>query len=692
MPTGYLVTPGVDGDLTQELSIGGAYTAFTTDQALGSGEWAWTGNYFTTDYYNETEPGEYFLATDGNIYFVPDLGPVTAIISAEVVTAPEYSPLNKVQGTNNDDLIDDTYVDNNGDSVDSGEGTGPGGFGDDVFGKKGDDEIYSGLGDDTVEGGSGNDEIYGGTGNDILLGDGQASSTESFNWFAAGTDGADLSAGVDQNTGDIDVSVSFTNDGNNNPDFELRTESQTYVGTGESQTEYSALYLFGNGGGATSTTTIEFAAATGADVEDEVENVMFRINDVDFASGNHLDLVSVTATDANGDPVDVTFTVSPNGANTDTVSGNTVTAGNSSESELDAAGSILVEIDGPVQEIVISYANGLGGTQAIWVSDIFFDTVAAQDGNDTIDGEEGDDELYGGGGDDILIGNVGADEMYGQDDDDTLYVAQGDSAYGGAGDDTFILTDLAEAGTDAIFITGNEGGETLGDTLALGDVVDYSTLNLTVDTPDEKEGTVELLDGTLVSFTNIENIICFTPGTYISTAHGARLIETLQVGDLIVTRDNGLQPLRWIGQRTVSGIGRFAPISLDPSLLQDADAPVLVSPQHRMLWSGYRAQMMFGESEVLVAARHLLDHPAVSRVPSQTVTYMHLMFDRHEVIYANGAPTESFFPGDNALSALTRQSREQMFSVFPDLRSHSAAFGDTARLCLKPHEAQVLAA
>jgi len=184
MPSGYLITLGLDNELRPEVSISGGYTAFTTARSLGTGEWAWTGTFFGTNYYNETEPGEYFLATNGSIYFVPDYGAVSNLTDAQVVTAQPFSAANKVQGTNNDDVIDDTYVDNNGDSVDSGDGTGPGGFGDEVYAKKGDDTVDSGQGDDLVYGGAGNDTIYGGTGDDTLYGDGQGGSNESLNWFA----------------------------------------------------------------------------------------------------------------------------------------------------------------------------------------------------------------------------------------------------------------------------------------------------------------------------------------------------------------------------------------------------------------------------------------------------------------------------------------------------------------------------
>ncbi|WP_372573208.1 Hint domain-containing protein [Ruegeria jejuensis] len=687
MPDGYLVTLGADLALSNGDGISDPLTSFVTDQSLGAGEWTFTGTYLTTNYVDETEPGEYFLAQDGNVYFVPDLGPVTTITTAVTLDPPAYEPSTSVEGTDGDDTIDDTYTDADGDQINDAVNDA-----DLVHGFAGDDEISSLAGDDTIFGGSGNDTVFGGASEDEIYGDGQTGGTESLSWIAEGADEADISAGFTQNTGDIDVSVSFANDGNNNPTFTVESDDQQYVASGESFDDDSSLALFGNGDGDTSTTSIDFAAAADADVQGEVENVTFRINDIDFFGGNHRDVVTVEAFDANGDPVPVTLTATPNGANTDVVSGNTVTAGDALEDPDDATGSVLVEIAGPVAQIQISYGNALNGTQGINLSDVFFDTIPNPDGNDDLDGGAGSDTLVGGGGDDVLSGGTEADDLQGGSGNDTLNVAEGDTATGGDGDDLFVLTDLGEAGSAAITITGGEGGEIGGDTLNLNGLADKSTLNLTTDTADEKAGTVELLDGTLVSFSNIENIICFTPGTVITTAQGPRKVEDLSPGDLILTRDNGLQPLRWMGRRSVPGRGRFAPIELNATLLPGATANLLVSPQHRLLWSGARAQMLFGESEVLVAATHLLDHPAVRQVETEEVTYLHLMLDRHEVIYANGAATESFYPGDTALTALSDQSRHEMFELFPTLRSHAGSFGDTARACLKAHEARLLAA
>jgi hypothetical protein len=99
---------------------------------------------------------------------------------------------------------------------------------------------------------------------------------------------------------------------------------------------------------------------------------------------------------------------------------------------------------------------------------------------------------------------------------------------------------------------------------------------------------------------------------------------------------------------------------------------------------------MFGTDEVFAAATHLEDGYLVQRAPRSLVTYMHLMFDTHEVIYAEGFPTESFFAGDVGIAAISGFAREELFAAFPALRSDVSAYGETARICLKSHEARLL--
>lgn len=169
---------------------------------------------------------------------------------------------------------------------------------------------------------------------------------------------------------------------------------------------------------------------------------------------------------------------------------------------------------------------------------------------------------------------------------------------------------------------------------------------------------------------------CFTRGTLIETAAGPRPIEELAEGELIVTRDNGLQKLRWIGSVNLSATAlelneKLRPIRIRAGALGDGvpARDLLVSPQHRMLVRSRIAQRMFGTSEVLVAAKQLLMIEGVEIAQdADGVEYFHMLFDRHEVVIANGAESESLFTGTEALKMVGEAAREEIFTLFPELR------------------------
>jgi hypothetical protein len=141
----------------------------------------------------------------------------------------------------------------------------------------------------------------------------------------------------------------------------------------------------------------------------------------------------------------------------------------------------------------------------------------------------------------------------------------------------------------------------------------------------------------------------------------------------------------------VPGLGRFAPVRVGPAIFGSGAGELLVSPQHRLLITGYHAELLFGSDEVLVAAKHLVGGTDTCVAPCEAVTYIHLMFDRHEVIYAEGLATESFFAGDAALTAVDDAARDELFAIFPELRSSTSHHHhQTARRCLRAHEAAVL--
>ncbi|HPD92669.1 MAG: Hint domain-containing protein [Rhodobacter sp.] len=190
-------------------------------------------------------------------------------------------------------------------------------------------------------------------------------------------------------------------------------------------------------------------------------------------------------------------------------------------------------------------------------------------------------------------------------------------------------------------------------------------------------------------------VICFLPGTAIATPHGARAIETLAPGDRVLTRDNGPQPVVWRGETRLSGAELFLHPHLRPLRIR-ADAlargrpegDLLISPGHRLL---LRAPALLGEAEVLVAAEDLEDGRAIRRdFGIDSVRYIHLMLERHEIITANGQPCESFHPGmaDPRVLAWHARSLER---VAPGLASDPGRFGDPARRCLTRGEAGILA-
>ncbi|ATI43084.1 hypothetical protein CBW24_14440 [Pacificitalea manganoxidans] len=186
--------------------------------------------------------------------------------------------------------------------------------------------------------------------------------------------------------------------------------------------------------------------------------------------------------------------------------------------------------------------------------------------------------------------------------------------------------------------------------------------------------------------------ICFVAGTLILTAQGERPIETLVAGDMVVTRDHGLAPLRWIGMRRMAVTPAIAPIRITAGALGPnmPEQDLSVSPQHRVLLRGARAEMLFGAPEVLVAARHLVDDARVVRdTGARQVTYVHLMFDAHEVIYTQGLQSESLQAGPVGLASLEPEHRAEVLAIFPELEQQSGT-RPAVRPELKRREAALL--
>ncbi len=183
------------------------------------------------------------------------------------------------------------------------------------------------------------------------------------------------------------------------------------------------------------------------------------------------------------------------------------------------------------------------------------------------------------------------------------------------------------------------------------------------------------------------SVVCFAAGTCITVAQGARPIETIKPGDLVETRDAGLQPVLWIGQTTVAATDDLAPIVISRGTLGN-DRDLVVSPQHAILLNDWRAEMLFGEDEVLVRAVDLLAIDGIYRKAGGTVTYFHILFDAHHLIRAEGQWSESLYPGDMTLQTVNTAARTEIETMFPDLDS----YGPKVAPCIRGYEARLLAA
>jgi len=169
--------------------------------------------------------------------------------------------------------------------------------------------------------------------------------------------------------------------------------------------------------------------------------------------------------------------------------------------------------------------------------------------------------------------------------------------------------------------------------------------------------------------------VCFTAGTMVLTDKAEVAIETLAPGDLVATLDHGLQPVRWVGARTLGKTAldenpNLRPIRIKAGAL-GAGKPardLKVSQQHRIFVRSKIAMRMFDACEVLVHAKHLLGLTGIEiaqDVPS--VTYAHVMCDDHEIIQANGAFAETLYTGTEAMKAMSPAARAEIAQIFGEV-------------------------
>ena len=335
------------------------------------------------------------------------------------------------------------------------------------------------------------------------------------------------------------------------------------------------------------------------------------------------------------------------------------------------------------------------------------DTIHGGAGNDRLLGEEGDDSIYGGEGDDTILGGAGNDQLFGGAGRDVLHADGGnDTLTGGAGDDVFVISPDAGAVLITDFGSGNTGAIDDGDSTN-NDFVDLSAFynettlaawnaanpDQTYKTPlhwmqaDHADGVLDAVggglriqnDGAAVSpdmlVFETTGVICFARGTRILTPRGEIAVEALRPGDFITTMDAGPQVLRWIGMRRVGAAELAREPGLNPVHIRAGSfghgmphRDLTVSPQHRILLRSRIVERMTGEAEALLAAKHMTGLDGVEQARGcEEVDYFHLLFDRHQILFAEGAPAESLLFGTETRKTLAAGAEKEILAVLPGL-------------------------
>lgn len=622
------------------------------------------------------------------------------------------------------------------------------GYGNDsIDGGTGDDNINTQWGDDTVDGGDGNDIISseagnaslgGGDGNDVisaLSGSNTLDGGAGNDVLAGGTDGETLfgGSGADTLAGGGGGDTIY---GGNDRDQIIIDDGfgSDVVYGGEGGDDSDTLDLSALGTAVTVTYTGDeagtFTDGTDTGTFQGIENLVLTAGDDSVAGGNDVDGLSIDAGPGNdviegGSGADQIYggegnDVIDGASNGDALYGgdgdDTLKAGFGDDDFYGGTGIDTVEVDGTdVDGFAFNIDLGAGsdqygntytsienvnlGTQDDSVTGSADDnSIAGQAGDDTLDGAAGNDILDGGSGNDVLTGSAGNDTLTGGANDDTFVMTSG------GGDDT--VTDFAS-------------GDQL-DTSKLSDVGNALTNQDGVVTADEvtvtggggsdqvltfpSGETVTVPDGTIDASTPAAQFAslvamgvppCFATGTLILTANGEVAVEDLSPGDMIATADRGLQPLRWIGKRTEifgDGSADHKPVEIKPGSMGKGlpRRNLVVSPQHRMVLEGPLVERAFGHRQVLAPAKALVKRKNIRRMQGKhRIDYYSLLFDRHEVIFAEGSPSESFRPGPVAMSGFEDHVKEQIYAIYPRLRAEpETGLGPAARPLVTRRQAE----
>ncbi|WP_439155228.1 Hint domain-containing protein [Yoonia sp.] len=191
--------------------------------------------------------------------------------------------------------------------------------------------------------------------------------------------------------------------------------------------------------------------------------------------------------------------------------------------------------------------------------------------------------------------------------------------------------------------------------------------------------------------------VCFAAGTLIETPRGPVLVDDLRRGDLVMTVDDGPQPLIWATSSHHVWPGsdeKFKPVQIKAGALGDGlpHCDLIVSPQHHILLRTPHCADSFGQPEVIAPAKGLTGLAGVRHMKGKKdVTYFHLMLDRHALLWAGGIASESFYPGPTAIKMLNDAQRAALFALFPALQDNpETGYGPTVRHKITRRQAETL--
>lgn len=188
---------------------------------------------------------------------------------------------------------------------------------------------------------------------------------------------------------------------------------------------------------------------------------------------------------------------------------------------------------------------------------------------------------------------------------------------------------------------------------------------------------------------------CFGKGCMIATPDGEVAVENLRVDDWVLTVDHGAQQITWAGSTRYDATAMNKDARLRPVLIRknalDAGLPtrdIHLSRQHRILVTDWRAELLFGECEVLVPAAKLVNETSITIDREiAAIDYYHIMCARHEILWCDGIKSESFLPG--AKGADAPETQAELGTFFPELASTEQVV--LARPCISDKRAALLA-